>query len=61
VPNILKLLSILALFATTGVKCDGFQRVARLFEVLLPGSNRYAASALSELLPKPCVLTIKGL
>lgn len=61
VPNILKLLSTLALKATTGVKYDGFQSVAWLFEVLLPGSARYAASALLELLPKFSVLTVRGL
>lgn len=61
VPNILKLLSTQALLATTGVKYDGFQRVARLFEVLQPGSNRYAASALSELVADSCMWLIRRL
>lgn len=57
----LKLLSTLALKATTGVKYDGFQSVAWPFEVLLLRSARYAASALSEFLAEFSVLTVGGL
>lgn len=44
----LKLLSTQALYAATGVKYDGFQRVAQRFEVLWPESIRYATSARQE-------------